>query len=131
MVSLAGAGGLVVVTRLPAASAAQPVVTAYVANAGSSTMTPIVAATNTGGKAIKAGSHPDAIAITPDGSTVYVADNNGARVTPVATATNTTGKAIRVGSYPTALAITPDGKTVYVASSGGGTVTPIATATNT
>ena len=48
--------------------------TAYVANEGAGTVTPIATATNTAGRPITTGSDrdPDAIAITPDGTTAYV-----------------------------------------------------------
>ena len=58
------------------------------------------------GKAIKVGTNPEAIAITPDGRTLYVANYGSASVTPIRTATNTPGKTIKVGSQPWAIAIT-------------------------
>jgi YVTN family beta-propeller protein len=120
-------------------SAATPP-TAYIANAGSGTVTPISTVTNTAGKPIKIGNGPAAIAITPDGKTVYVANTGSGTVTPISTATNTAGKPIKVGDGPEAIAITPDGKTAYVVDfagpvpanrQAGGSVTPISTATNT
>ena len=101
-------------------------VTAYIVNNGSDTVTPI----RTAGKAIKVGSEPDAIAITPNGKTAYVANGGDAMrtsdtVTPIRTATGKAGKAINVGTGPDAIAITPNGKTAYVTSYGSGTVTPI------
>ncbi len=47
--------------------------TAYVANQGSGTVTPIRTATNTAGKAIKIGDNPQSIAITPNVKTAYLA----------------------------------------------------------
>ena len=47
-------------------------VTAYVANEGSGTVTPITTATNTAGHPITTGKAPEHIAITPDGTTAYV-----------------------------------------------------------
>ena len=72
-------------------------------------MTPINTATNKAGKAIKVGSYPFNIAITPNGKTAYaVNDNfNSGTVTPIRTATNTALKAIKVGKGPYAIAITP------------------------
>ena len=71
-------------------------VTAYVANDGSGTVTPIPTATNTAGPPITVGGNPYAIAITPDGKTAYVANDIGAgTVTPIATATNTAGRRSR------------------------------------
>ena len=108
-------------------------VTAYVANGGSDTVTPIATTTNTAGPPITTGPGPSAVAITPDGKTAYVVNGNSGSptVTPIATATNTAGRPIPVGSDPCDIAITPDGKTVYVVNSFSDTVTPIATATNT
>src|ERR1019366_7975036 len=55
------------------AGSASPV-TAYVANNGAGTVTPIATATNTAGTPITVGSQPTVIAITPDGKTAYVAN---------------------------------------------------------
>lgn len=82
--------------------------TAYVANAGSDTVTPIATATNTPGPPIPVGDDPSAIAITPDGTTVYVGNIISGTVTPIATATNTPGTPIPVGNDPNAIAITPN-----------------------
>jgi YVTN family beta-propeller protein len=105
--------------------------TAYVANYGSGSVTPINTATNTAGAAITVGVRPTSIAITPDGKTAYVANSWSGTVTPIAVATNTAGTAITVGSGPIAVTITPDGKTAFVVNSGANTVTPIAVASNT
>ena len=81
--------------------------TAYVANNGAGTVTPIRTATNTPGPPITVGRFPRVIAITPDGRTAYVANQDSGAVTPICTATNTPGKPITVGSDPVAIAITP------------------------
>jgi YVTN family beta-propeller protein len=104
---------------------------AYVANYGDGTVTPISTATGTADTPINVGTHPEAIAVSPDGTTAYVANQGSGTVTPIATATNTGGTAITVGASPEAIAITPNGQTAYVANYGDGTVTPITTATNT
>ncbi len=116
----------------PGASRAHRAI-AYVANAGSGTVTPIRTATNTPLPPIKVGRGPDFIAITPDGKSAYVANGNYQRgtVTPIRTATNTALPPVKTGRTPVAIAITPDGKTAYVANFDSGTVTPIRTATNT
>jgi DNA-binding beta-propeller fold protein YncE len=117
------------------ASAAGPArpVTAYIAiwgNGRGNTVIPINTATNRAGKAIKVGSEPGNIAITPNGRTAYVASAGyPPEVVPISTATNKPGKAIKVGGGATAIAITPNGKTAYVAGNTG-KVTPISTATN-
>ncbi len=107
--------------------------TAYVANSGSDTVTPIDLETNTAGPAIPVGDEPVAIAITPDGKTAYVANASGDSVTPINTATNTAGPAIPTGAdtEPYVIAITPDGTTAWTANIGMRTVTPIDLATKT
>ncbi len=60
------------------------------------------------------GSGPDAIAITPNGSTAYVGNYNDDTVTPINLVTDTAGTPIPVGGAPTSIAITPDGSTAYV-----------------
>ncbi len=105
--------------------------TAYVANSGSSTVTPIDTATNTAGTPIPVVDGAAAVAVTPNGATAYVANTAGDTVTPIDTATNTARTPIAVGDGPKAVAITPNGATVYVTNALGNTVTPIDTATNT
>jgi len=105
--------------------------TAYVANAGTGTVVTFDTATAGGGSVIAVGKEPQAIAITPDGSTAYVVNKGSNSVTPIETATNNPGAPITVGKSPAAIAITPDGKTAYVANSVSGTLTPIEIATNT
>jgi YVTN family beta-propeller protein len=109
---------------------------AYVVNdTAPGTVTPIRTATNTPLAPVKVRPHPDAIAITRDGTTAYAVStgesNNSGTVTPIRTATNTPLTPVKVGGGPWAIAITPDGTTAYVASVASGTVTPIRTATNT
>jgi len=106
--------------------------TAYVADAGTDSVTPIDTATNTPGASFSAaGSTPEAIAFTPDGKTAYVANLGSDTVTAFDTATNALAATIPVGNNPSAIAITPDGKTAYVTNAGDDNVTPIDTATNT
>jgi YVTN family beta-propeller protein len=104
------------------------VLTAYVANSRSNTVTALNTATNATTSIPVAGS-PDAIAASPDGSTAYVANQSDDTVTPINTATNTTGTPIPVGHSPFAVAVTPDGSTVYTANYFANTVTPINTTT--
>jgi YVTN family beta-propeller protein len=105
--------------------------TAYVANEGSNTVTPITVATGTAGTPITVGSTPDAIAITPNGQTAYVANEGSRTVTPITVATGTAGTPIPVGNAPVAIAITPDGQTAYVVNTSSDSVTPITVATGT
>jgi YVTN family beta-propeller protein len=72
--------------------------TAYVANGGGTSVTPIEVATNTPGPEIKVGISPRAIAITPDGKTAYVANFDSNSVTPIEVATNTPGPEIKVAA---------------------------------
>ena len=104
--------------------------TAYVANTGSNSVTPIDTATNTAGTPITVGSAPSSVAITPNGKTAYVVNGSSDSVTPINTATNAAGAAIAVGVDPNGIAISPNGKTVYVTDTTSDTVTPISTATN-
>jgi YVTN family beta-propeller protein len=105
--------------------------TAYVANPVDNTVTPINTATNTPGTPITAKNFPDAIAITPNGTTAYVVTEDNT-VTPINTATNTPGTPgtpIMVKGAPNTIAITPNGTTAYVVTVNS--VTPIDLATNT
>jgi YVTN family beta-propeller protein len=95
-------------------------------------VTAITTATNTVLKNIGVGRGPDAIAITPDGTTAYVTNNIGSHVTPIDTATNAALTPISTLKGPDAIAFTPDGATAYVTcvcKSGG--VIPISTGSNT
>jgi YVTN family beta-propeller protein len=124
--------GLFGYTSPPAAAAAViPAWTAYVANYGANTVTPIDTATGTTGPPIAVGNGPGAIAITPNGKTAYVVNQNSGTVTPIDVLTNTPGKPIPVGSFPQGIAIAPDGNTAYVANGSSDTVTPIDIATDT
>jgi YVTN family beta-propeller protein len=105
--------------------------TAYVANDGAGTLTPINTATNTPGTPITVGGSPVGIAITPDGRTAYVGNYGSPAVTPIDTATNAVEPGITIGNHPEVIAITPDGTTAYVTSTGVNWVTPIDIATNT
>ena len=108
-------------TRLP--------LTAYVANNGNGTVTPISLASGKPSTPIPVGQFPGSIAITPDGKTACVLTGSG--LTPIRLATGTPGTPISLGSSPAAVAISPDSKTAYVADSAANTVTPIRLATGT
>jgi YVTN family beta-propeller protein len=111
------------------AQAGERAPTAFVVNSASGTVTPIDLATRQAGPAIKAGTSPQAIAITPDGRTAYVANTGSGTVTPINTTTHRPGPAIKAGTSPRAIAITPDGRTAYVLDWGSAAVTPIEVAT--
>ena len=122
-VSCPGTGGVVPV-RAGAGTASAPIRvtsagplamaadgrTVYVANSGGDTITPISTATDEPGQPITVGQWPEAMAVTPDGTTVLVLTSTG--LTPVSTATNRAGKPVAIqGAY--ALAVAPGG-TAYV-----------------
>ena len=109
-VTVAAASGVVMAAGPAAAASTRsrgPTETAYVADAGSVTVTPINTATNEAGHAIRTGGDPQAIAITPNGKTAYVVNRGPGTVTPISTATNKAGRAIKAGASPWAIAITP------------------------
>ena len=133
--TLARALAVVAVSAIPLAGAdaaqAGAAYTVYVGNYGSETLTPIDTATSTPGTSVPIAS-PQAIAITPDGSTAYVCDWKAGTVTPLTLATGKAGIPITVGTNPSAIAITPDGRKAYVSNyneNGAGTVTVITLAT--
>ena len=104
--------------------------TAYVANQGLESLTPINTLTNTPGSPTHV-ARPYALAITPDGSTAWVTDEAHNTLDPISLSTGTVGQGIGVGSEPHAVAITPDGSRAYVANYGSGTITPINLSTRT
>lgn len=107
--------------------------TAYVANKGSNSITPINVANNTAGTAIQVPGPPIEMEITPNGKTAYVAIAGDSpevdEVIPINLTTTpvTVGSAIQLGakSQPHWIAFTPDGQTAYVVGNGNSTVTPI------
>ena len=98
--------------------------TAYVANSGSGTVTPIRLADGTVGQPIKVARGPEQVLISPDGAMAYVAGHPDlgpgrslATLTAIRTATNTVVKIVTMcrtasGDIPK-MAITPDGKRLY------------------
>jgi DNA-binding beta-propeller fold protein YncE len=95
------------------------------------TITPINLDENAPGKAIRVGTNPGSIAITPNGHTAYVTDSNGVSgdptmITPINLATNTPEQPIHVAA--SAIAITLNGMTAFALARGA--VVPIPTATN-
>ncbi len=85
--------------RVQAASPSPPTgQTAYVANTGRGTVTPIDHRhQHRRRRRSPWASVPTGIAITPNGQTAYVANNGSGTVTPIDTATNTAGTAITGG----------------------------------
>jgi len=98
---------------------------AYVANAGSNTVSVIDTATNTVVATVPVGALPSGVVITPDGTRAYV---SGFPASVIDTATNTV-----VATLPMSggvAAFTPDGTRAYL-TTGGNAVSVIDTATNT
>ena len=81
--------------------------TAYVANYGDDTVTPISTAYESAGTPIDVGSEPHAVSVTPNGPTAEVVNLADDSVTPIDTATNTAGTPIGAGLDPWDIAITP------------------------
>ncbi len=79
---------------------------AYVANAGSNTVSVIKTSTNMVVKKVRVGNAPDGVAITPNGSDAYVANFDSNTVSVIKTSTNMVVKTVRVGSGPDGVAIT-------------------------
>ncbi|MDP2289449.1 MAG: YncE family protein [Actinomycetota bacterium] len=113
--------------------------TAYVANKGSNSITPINVADNTAGAVIKVPGPPIEIEIAPNGEVAYVAIAGSKpqldEVVPLNLTTTpaTAGTAIKLvaNSQPHWIAFTPDGVTAYVVGNGNSTVTPITVASGT
>jgi YVTN family beta-propeller protein len=128
-----GQGGNV--ARTDAVTVSPNGATVYAANYGTSSIVPVTVATNTPGTPITGIPFPNAIAITPDGSTAYIAeDGTPGHVVPMTLSNNSLGAAITVGANPYAIAITPDQASAYVAdynNDRAGAVTQIALSTNT
>lgn len=115
--------------------------TAYVANKGSRSMTPIDVASGIAGAPISLPGQPIQMEISPDGKLAYVAvagtTEAGAGIDAVVPfdLTVTPGKAGAVinlasGAQPHWVAFSPDGKTAYIVGNGNSTVTPIKVAGN-
>ena len=102
----------------------------YVTNSGSNTVSVINSATNTVVSTITVGKTPDAVAISPNGTTAYVANSGANTVSVINAATDTVTATLKTGTTPDALVVSPDGTRLYVINAGG-TVTKINTSTNT
>lgn len=113
--------------------------TAYVANKGSNSITPIDVASNTAGEDIEVPGPPIQMEISPDGTLAYVAIAGSSpdidAVVPIdlTTAPVTVGQAIPLApqAQPHWIAFAPDGQTAYVVGNGNSTLTPITVATGT
>ncbi len=119
------------VVHPPITAPSTPMHEAFIANSGSSSVTPVNLTNSTSLTSYSTGSVPEGIVVTPNDSQVFVANSQSNTVTPYILSTSTTGSPISVGVDPIALAVTPDGSTVYVANYQDHSVTPIDTSTDT
>ena len=86
-------------------------------------VTPIDIADDQPGAPVAVGAAPNALAVTPGGSTVDVVSGDTDSVDPITVSTGASGRPIRVGYSP--LAIAMGGPTAYVVNTISGTVTPV------
>ena len=107
-----------------------PARVAYVADAGSSSVSVIDTSKNTVVATIQVGAEPLAIATTHDLAHAYVANLGAESVSVIDTTTKAVVKTVPVGMNPVAIAITPSGATAYVANFGADSVSAIDTTTN-
>jgi YVTN family beta-propeller protein len=111
--------------------AAQAAPFAYVTNQSAGTVSVIDTGTDTVIATVPVGTHPEGVAITPDGTRVYVTNEYSDNVSVISTATNTVIATVAVGTRPQGVAVTPDGTRVYVANLYSDDVSVISTGTNT
>jgi predicted alpha-1,2-mannosidase len=113
----------------PAALAIAGGTTVWVAERGADAVVPIDPNAMKAGDAVSVGSHPVALAASPNGNLLYVACQAANAVSIVDTSTRKEIARIPTGAAPAALALAPDGS-LYVADSFGNDVTIIDTRTN-
>jgi len=113
--------------------------TAYVANKGSSSITPIDVAAFSAGQAIDMPGPAIQMEIAPDGKLAYVAIAGIAPEIDAVVPIDLSVTPVQVkptihlasGAQPHWIAFTPDGTTAYVVGNGNGTLTPITVASGT
>jgi YVTN family beta-propeller protein len=120
---------LAVLLLVPSWSAAASY--AYVANAGSDSVSVINTASNTVTATVPVGSYPLGVAVNPAGTFVYVANYYSNSVSVINTASNTVTATVPVGTAPVGVAVNPAGTFVYVANISSNSVSVIDTASNT
>ncbi|ADT98903.1 Ig-like domain-containing protein [Mycolicibacterium gilvum] len=104
---------------------------AYLAHAGSKSITVIDTLNGAVLQTISLRYTPTNLAVTPSGNRLYISNGIAGTVSVLNTATESVIKTIRVGRTPTALAVNANGSRVYVVNSDDGTVSKISTLTNT
>jgi YVTN family beta-propeller protein len=70
-------------------------------------------------RSVGIGGYPQAVAVSPDGSTAWVSDTTDNEIVAVGTQTGHVIERISVPGAPTGIAVSPDGSTVYVVGLAG------------
>ncbi len=100
--------------------------TAYVVNAGASTITPIDTSSFTAGAAFPAGvSAPLNAFVTRDGKSIVTAGAGSNTLAVIDTADPSKVKTVKVGPVPVYLAVLPNGRTAYTANETNNTVSVV------
>jgi YVTN family beta-propeller protein len=106
--------------------------TVYAANFGLGTVAAISTTTNVVlNPLITVGTHPVALAETPDQKKLYAVNQGDGTVTPITLVDRTTGTPIVTGATPVWAVARSDSARIYVLNSGSGTVSAIDTTTDT
>lgn len=105
--------------------------TIYVANYASDTVVAISASTNVvQNPPITVGSHPVALAETPDQKKLYAVNQGSGSVSAISLVDRTVSQTIATGTTPVWAVARSDSARIYVLNSGSGTVSAIDTATD-
>ncbi len=103
----------------------------FVANYGTNTVSTLNTSSNVVSLTGAVGSHPVALAETPNTLNLYVANEGDGTVTDLSPADLSTVATIPVGGTPVWVIARKDGARVYALTQGGGQLVPIDTASNT
>jgi len=103
----------------------------FVANYGTNTVSTLNTSSNVVSLTGAVGSHPVALAETPNTLNLYVANEGDGTVTDLSPTDLSTLATIPVGAAPVWVIARKDGARVYVLTQGGGQLVPIDTASNT
>jgi YVTN family beta-propeller protein len=71
---------------------------------------------------LRAGSDPEGLALSPDGTHAFIANEDTAQLSVVQIADGTVSESFKVGAEPEGVTVTPDGKQVWVTSEDAGAV---------
>ncbi|MFK8102571.1 MAG: beta-propeller fold lactonase family protein [Saprospiraceae bacterium] len=103
---------------------------AYIANAGSNTVSVVDVASYSVTSTISVGASPVGVAVTPDETKAYISNSGAGTVSVINTASQSVTTTITVGNNPWGIAVHPDGSKVYVTNRGENTISVISVATN-